>query len=114
MIRIRTNSEIILPKYLSYYLDSSKVRTYFRKNAKGTSNTMVKIAQPTIAKLTVPVPSIDIQKDVVLEIDEFQKNLNNVNVQMNTLKVLQDKLLNYFEHIPNQILNEAFTGRLIN
>ena len=114
MIRIRANPKIILPKYFSYYLDSSKVRTYFRKNAKGTSNTMVKMAQPTIAKLEVPVPSMEIQKEIIFEIDKFQNDLNNLDEQLTMFRILQDKLLNYLKHVPHQILNEAFSGRLVN
>jgi len=114
MIRIRVNSQIILPQFLAYYLASSKVRAYFRKNAKGTSNTMVKINQSIIGKLMVPLPSIEKQKEIISEIDLFQNNMNNVGDEMILLKNLQDELLKYLDHIPNQILNEAFSGRLVN
>lgn len=67
---LRVKSDKILPKYLQWYLKTKTITEYFEKN---TSGAIIKILRKNIiSDLTLNVPSIEEQKEIVEMIENFE------------------------------------------
>ena len=64
LLLLRPNTEIVFPKYLFYYMNSTVVRKYFQTRCKKAVN-QASINQKAIVKIKVPVPSLIVQKQIV-------------------------------------------------
>lgn len=64
MMRFRPQLQKVNPDYLEAYLKSELVVKYIRQHATGTSGSMKKINQATVASIPVLLPSIQEQKDI--------------------------------------------------
>lgn len=64
MMKCRANNRVSTD-YLYYLLSSSSVRSYFRKNATGTTGNMPKINQKTVLSAPVSIPPVDEQSKIV-------------------------------------------------
>jgi len=67
LIRVRVNS-LVLPEYLMMVLRSRSVRDYLRSSAKGLAGSMPKIDQSTILRTKVPLPSLQVQEELVTRV----------------------------------------------
>ncbi|GAA2082887.1 hypothetical protein GCM10009840_19110 [Pseudolysinimonas kribbensis] len=65
MIRVRVDGAIVVPEYLELVLQSSVTRQFLTSHAKGLAGSMPKIDQPTLARVSVPLPPIPAQREVV-------------------------------------------------
>jgi len=72
---IPKDDKIVFPKYL-YYLLYAKKEEYFVSLMRGTSN--VSLKTPQIENVMISLPPINEQKMIVLKIDKFVLELNNV------------------------------------
>lgn len=68
MIRLRVDQEAALPKYLTAVLRSERVHRQLRGKAKGLAGSMPKIDQEAIATTLVPVPSLDRQRELIVQL----------------------------------------------
>jgi len=108
MMRLPLDDKKVDRKFLILWLQSTAVRTYIKKNAKGTSPTMKKINQGTV--LNIPFPtSIDLekQKQLTAKLLRFQCASDNLRVIQNTTNAPIDTL---FE----RVISETFKGHLNN
>ena len=64
MMRFRPQLQKVNPDYLEAYLKSELVVKYIRQHATGTSGSMKKINQSTVASIPVLLPSIQEQKGI--------------------------------------------------
>ena len=64
MMRFRPQLQKVNPDYLEAYLKSELVVKYIRQHATGTSGSMKKINQATVASIPVLLPSIQEQKGI--------------------------------------------------
>lgn len=64
MMRFRPQLQKVNPDYLEVYLKSELVVKYIRQHATGTSGSMKKINQATVASIPVLLPSIQEQKGI--------------------------------------------------
>lgn len=64
LLLLRPNKNILLPKYLDYYLKSNKVRTYFETRCKKSVN-QASLNQKDIKELKVVVPPLEEQERIV-------------------------------------------------
>jgi type I restriction enzyme S subunit len=106
MIRVRVKENVILPKFLSFYLDSHFARHYFRKHAFGTAGSMPKISQGVIEKLRVPVPPIRAQEQIVERITE-------VFAMAKVVQTVAEEQLKRTYELEQSMLRKAFTGELV-
>jgi type I restriction enzyme S subunit len=65
MMRLRPDEQRCLPAYLEMALASSSVRAAVRAEARGTSESMVKISAGVVEALRIPLPSLERQREVV-------------------------------------------------
>jgi|GEM_PF-2366049 len=58
----------LLPEYASVLLRTRRLRSQIESSARGSSDTMPKLAQGHIKGLRVPLPALDVQRGVVDEL----------------------------------------------
>ena len=61
----------ICTKYVDYTLKTPMVRSYYMANASGTSESMPKINQKTVALTPIPLPPLAEQKRIVARLEEI-------------------------------------------
>jgi type I restriction enzyme S subunit len=101
---IQALEENLNPEYLLFYLRSPEVREILTSNMIGATGRQ-RVPSETIKKLSLPVPPLNIQKNIA----EYVKNLYfKVENNKSELK----KKLNHFKALKSSILNSAFKGEL--
>jgi type I restriction enzyme S subunit len=99
LMRIRPNTQRVLPKYLTYYCLSNFARKFFTANAK--HSTMTTIGQADIAPLEVALPSLLEQKNIVNCLDSIEND-----IRIKTKKLKQRQL------IKNALMQDLLTGKV--
>lgn len=100
LIRAKVNVGIVVPEFISYYLNTSFGRKDVLKKAR-TSAGQYNINTKGLSELKIPLPDIDKQ-------DEFVTLLHSIQEKKNTLK----NSLNIMEELYNVLLQNAFKGEL--
>jgi type I restriction enzyme S subunit len=106
MMKLSLNKHAADTRFVWYWLQSTVVRDYIKRSAKGTSPTMKKISQPIVEAIPFPENlSVDQQTEIVSKLDVLQERLNAARaLQLETSAEL-DALL-------PTILDRAFKGEL--
>jgi type I restriction enzyme S subunit len=105
LIRVRMNDEVI-PSFVALMLSSPSVRRYFKSRAKGLAGSMPKIDQSTIAKVRMPVPSIECQQEILFESRELLEQLDRTSRDLRTAQRRGSALR-------SAMLRTAFGGKLV-
>lgn len=77
-IRIELDNEIADFKFINEVLLSRKTRLQIEAAASGTSASMKNITQLSILSLTLPIPPLGIQRELVSKLDQVENNQNQV------------------------------------
>ena len=95
LLRIRiTNTKIILPEYLNWYISQKDAQRYFTSRQEGSSINM--ISQKQLEELPVPIPSLAEQKQI-LEINELHnQEIDALNKLIKIKKIVVAQLLGEF------------------
>lgn len=75
LLRIRPKQDIVLPKYLAYCLKSDFFVGIARSYAQKAVN-QASIKTSDIKNIKIPLPPVSVQKEIVAEIDGYQKIIN--------------------------------------
>ncbi|MFF3774271.1 hypothetical protein [Streptomyces sp. NPDC002232] len=105
LIRVRV-SDRILPEFAVTMLRSPRMRKYFRSAAKGLAGSMPKIDQATILGALLPVPPIDVQREIV-------KWTSSISGQVELLSVEVARGARRAQHLRHAVLRRALTGGLV-
>jgi type I restriction enzyme, S subunit len=90
--RLRTHPDLIDPRWLVLALISDLGRRQIEAEAKGSSGSMVKLAQDQVLGLLLPVPPIDEQHTIVLQInDAIQKLRQLSHATRTTVELLTER-----------------------
>jgi type I restriction enzyme S subunit len=100
LIRVRADKTKITPDFLSYYLVSDYVRTYFAASSKGTSGSMKKIDTSIIEELKVSLPPLSEQQRITSILSTIDRKLT-----------LQRKRIAHYEKLKQGLMNELLTGK---
>lgn len=76
MIRIQADEAKVTPQFLLTVLQAPEARDFLKRNASGAAGSMPKINQSIVNQTPIPLPSIDIQKAIVAEIEAEQALVN--------------------------------------
>lgn len=93
---IRPNVNKLLPKYLSYYLNSNEIQNTLCSAKYGGARDNINLEQ--VSKLEIPLPSIEIQEQILVRLDKEIESLEKVN-----------KLKKQAEERINKILDEVWS-----
>ena len=85
-IRVRLNEELIDKKYLALLFNSFIGRLYFKYVSKGKNQSMVKISSEEINNFYVPIPSLEVQKKIVKDIEKAILLQGNIEMQIEEYK----------------------------
>jgi len=103
--RLRLRGDRIHGKYLSYFLVLPIGRTQIEADARGTSNSMVKISQEHIKSWRVPVPPVEEQIAVVEFLDKETASFNEMErATLLTVRLLRERR--------EAVIAAAVTGQL--
>ena len=72
---IRVDPEVVLPKYLYRILNSENTKKFFRENARTTTN-ISNLPNEVILNLQIPLPPLEKQKEILDEIEQYQKEIH--------------------------------------
>jgi type I restriction enzyme S subunit len=90
--RLRTNPDLIDPRWLVLTLISDLGRRQIEAEAKGSSGSMVKLAQDQVLGLLMPVPPIGEQRTIVLQVNGAIQQLRQLsNVTRTTVELLTER-----------------------
>ncbi|WP_075594227.1 restriction endonuclease subunit S [Pseudoalteromonas sp. PAB 2.2] len=93
LIRIKTNKELLDPRFLNYYLNTAiglaKVRKY-RTPGVSQSN----INAQNLKKIPIPLPSIDFQKDLMDKIELLQQSEQESRTNISYTRQLKKSIIN--------------------
>ena len=79
MMRLDTRGDIVLKRFVWYWLQSPLARDFIERKAKGTSPTMKKISQGIVMNIPFPASApIEKQKQIVAELDVLQAEVDNL------------------------------------
>lgn len=87
---IRSNSDRILPKFLYAILNSPSYRQIISDESSG--NNIQNLSQ-SIGRIKVPVPPIDIQKQIIEEINKIDKSVSLSKEQIERVEIAIENLL---------------------
>lgn len=90
-------------KYLSYVLKTKEFQKKVMK-IKG-QGTIPTISQKEFIKLTVPVPPLEVQKEIVRLLDEFTAKTEELQTELNKEYEVRKKQYEYYQ---NLLLNDKF------
>lgn len=103
LIKLTADRTKILPRYLAYALRSAGARRQIKDRALGSSQTMVKISGERLREVSIPVPSIIEQQQIVARLDAGHDLIRHINYESSEIDVVM---------IRAAILRKAFAGEL--
>jgi type I restriction enzyme S subunit len=104
-IRLTVDSERIIPLYLTYISNDGEGRLYL-KNSLSTSAGQNTINQKSVKGLSINLPSITEQTEIVKRVENLLAKADQIESQYTLLKAKTDSL-------PQAILAKAFKGELV-
>ena len=103
--RLRVRTDKVDPDWLILVLLSDIGRGQIEAEAKGSSNSMVKLAQDQVLGLFVPVPPKAEQEKIVVHIHAETQKLGNLTIATeHTIKLLQERRA--------ALISDAVTGKI--
>ncbi|QGU00894.1 Type I restriction-modification system, specificity subunit S [Candidatus Syntrophocurvum alkaliphilum] len=104
LFRLAVDEKIVYPKYLFYYLSSSKGQSEILKDFRGATIGGITLKVADIVK--VPILSLDIQHQIVLALDQAQELIDKRKEQIEKLdEFLQSVFLNMFGVLSSNNMN---------
>ena len=87
ILRIRFKKEVD-PDFINYYLNTVDGKNKIKALVSGTTS-VAAIYQKNFATITIPLPPIDVQKEIVVKISQERKCVDSAS---QTIKVFEDKI----------------------
>ena len=103
-IRIRLNSDTLLPLFLCHYLKTQKTRKELVDSGNGVG--IKSLNQGSLSSLMIPFPK---SKD---EQEQIVKKLNSLSAETKKLATIYQQKINELEELKKSVLNKAFKGEL--
>lgn len=93
LIRIKVDEKNVLPKYVSYYMNSRGIKEKLFRMARPSVN-MSNINSKELLSIRIKIPSIDEQKKVVSLIDTKFETINNIRKLKQNEKDIMHTIIN--------------------
>ncbi|MFD7970043.1 restriction endonuclease subunit S domain-containing protein [Streptomyces clavifer] len=89
MMRLRPDEQRCLTAYLEMALASSPVRAAVQAEARGTSESMVKISAGVVEALRIPLPSLERQREAVEAAEQLNRRIAKQQAVVTRLRTVQ-------------------------
>ena len=109
---LRSNSNEILPKYLFYYMLSDTANNQIIKPMRGGSYPAVSNKDVTATNL--PCPPLETQKKIVQILDKKFAEWDTHKQELENIQKIHELIKKHINELTSSILNEAFSGKLVN
>lgn len=103
-IRFQLNQEKILPQFMIYIANFGKGRDYLQSSLS-TSAGQNTINQTSIKNLTLKLPSVEEQREIIKRVEQLFAYADTIESQVNNA-------LQRLNQLTQSILHQAFTGKL--
>jgi type I restriction enzyme S subunit len=103
LIRLKVDTKKVLPMFLAHALRFPSARKQIRAQAKGTSQSMVKISGAELRGIRIPVPSLGDQAKVIARLEELRLAIRQATSELN---LREPRIL------ADSVLRRAFAGEL--
>jgi type I restriction enzyme S subunit len=103
LIKLKVDGSLMLPRYLAYALRSASARKQIKARALGSSQTMVKISGERLREVSIPVPSLGEQAQIVSRLDVAHELIQQLAIESHSAEV---------SVLRKAILRKAFAGEL--
>jgi len=113
LTRLRVKRDIILPHWLLFYLRARWLNGDFERMCNKWIN-QAAVNQHKIISLEIPVPSLESQKKIVESLSNISATIEKIRGMTESIILKDEMMRKLFGNISSQILNAAFTGKLIN
>ena len=104
--RVRVDQKKILPEYLVMLLNTPKIMWKIEEIKTGINDSGVNLTQDRFLDLRMPVPEIEVQKNILESMNRTLSNLNYLELQLN-------EALSISAALRQSILQKAFSGQLV-
>jgi len=93
MMRLRTDEDRCLSRYLEIVLRSARVRREVTAGARGTSESMVKISAELVKRLEIPLPPTEEQRRIVAAHAAFERRILGLERARGKLRTVQQAVV---------------------
>ena len=78
LLILRIDTNIILPKYMKYYLEAENGYSQITSNTNKSAQINIS-KRKDIEEIVIPVPSLEVQKKIIHILDKFDKLTNDIS-----------------------------------
>lgn len=103
LIKLKADRSKVLPRFLAYALRSAGARKQIKERALGTSQTMVKISGERLREVSIPVPPLQMQEQIVARLDVAHDLIASLSAESAAGQI---------EALRGAVLRKAFAGEL--
>ena len=103
LIKLKADRSKVTPRFLAYALRSAGARKQIKERAFGSSQTMVKISGERLREVSIPVPPLQTQEQIVARLDAAHDLIANLSV---------DSASGEIEALRGAVVRKAFGGEL--
>jgi type I restriction enzyme S subunit len=103
--RIEIDESDLVPEYLSYWLRSGPGRHEITRDARGSSQSMVKVAQTHIRGWIIPTPSREEQRELIEYLDAETSRIDNLTRKLENHTAL-------LREYRSALISAAVTGKI--
>lgn len=98
---LRANTDIVLPKWLFYFLSTINFKNYVEQNQSGSAYPA--ISDSKVKEFRIPVPEVTVQQNIIEKLDKFYSLTNSllhglpkeINNRTKQYSYYQNELLNF-------------------
>ena len=103
LIKLKADRSKVLPRFLAYALRSAGARAQIKKRAFGSSQTMVKISGERLREVSIPVPPLRTQEQIVARLDAAHELIAGLSAESASGEV---------QALRGAVIRKAFAGEL--
>jgi type I restriction enzyme S subunit len=82
--RLRVQEKKILPEYLASFLTTAAARVQIRRDARGSSGTMVKVSQGHVLDWLTPLPPLHEQVEIVECLERAEERFQSITREVSS------------------------------
>lgn len=85
---IKTKKDILHPYFLKYVLNSNRIKSLAEKSTMGIGVQNLNVS--TVRQFEIPLPQIEVQEEIVLELEQYQKIIDGAKQVVDNYKPVID------------------------